>query len=279
MANLYWYESTNFGDMLSPYLISKYFGDFKTVRHDDPEHKFILTGSILSVGRIKNATIFGAGFVFSNNYFSAENVRVSGVRGPLTLAKIREQQYKHCNLITIDEDVFIGEPALALHIWCKPTVKEKKYRYGIIPHLVDYVRVCNLLKKEIDNGTVCVVNLGRQSHESMDDCVQRIVDDIVSCESVVSSSLHGIIAAMAYNVPVDWVRFSNDIIGDDFKYYDILSATLPSIIEGNGYLKPIDLTSDFTFNDFVAKGNRAFVNTHVDVFKTLVRLNRVLRLK
>lgn len=41
---------------------------------------------------------------------------------------------------------------------------------------------------------------------------------INECESILSSSLHGIICEDTYGIPVAWIKLSDQILGDDFKY-------------------------------------------------------------
>ena len=54
--------------------------------------------------------------------------------------------------------------------------------------------------------------------------VEQFVIDILSCENILSSSLHGLILAEAYGIPTCRVVFSEKILGGDFKFYDYYSG-------------------------------------------------------
>ena len=51
-----------------------------------------------------------------------------------------------------------------------------------------------------------------------------IINDIQSCEKILSSSLHGIIVAMAYGIPVLRIKISDEIYGDGIKYDDFYNS-------------------------------------------------------
>jgi len=101
-----------------------------------------------------------------------------------------------------------GDPALLLPLFCKP--KEKEYKIGIVPHYKDYKQVsANYKKYKIIN----VVNKNPLN----------VAKEISSCEYIISSSLHGIIAAHAYGIPAARVTFSK-IYGDGSKFEDYCAS-------------------------------------------------------
>lgn len=200
MNNLYWHRSINFGDMISPYLLTKLKGDAVYVEPDSEEQKYVLTGSLLSAP-IKNATVFGAGFVSEDEAFIATNVTVKGVRGIHSLRKL--EQYMDTS------SIILGDPALLLPYYYNPK-PEKKYKVGIAPHIMDY---------EPGEG---IIDL-RMGDETITEAVERIIYQINECEFILSSSLHGLIVAKAYGIPArDF--YSPSVIGDGFKFRDFLET-------------------------------------------------------
>ena len=51
-----------------------------------------------------------------------------------------------------------------------------------------------------------------------------IIEQITSCEFIISSSLHGLIVSDAYGVPNVWAEFSDNIWGNGFKYRDYYAS-------------------------------------------------------
>lgn len=193
----------NYGDILTPYLVSKLTD--KKVIYFNPSSKLhviikhsIMIGSIIDRAK-KKSIVWGSGVIRKNQ--KIENANFYAVRGPLTYERLIELGYK--------ANKVFGDPALLMPKVFLPNV-EKKYKYGIVPHYVDYDELSMYFKGKF---SVKVINL-----KTLD--VEKTTQEIIECECIVSTSLHGLIISDAYNIPNIWLKYSNNLAGDDIKFED-----------------------------------------------------------
>lgn len=202
--------SSNFGDglniplvefltdkkVLSSKTVSRFL--FKLLRYRE---NYAVIGSVLQWVK-QNAEVWGAGFMFDDKTFMTPS-KVYAVRGP----KTREVYLKH----NIDCPAVYGDPALLCPLIYWPEV-EKKYKLGIIPHYSDNDNewVGEMAKSE----DVLIIDL------MVGTDYKKVIDMALSCEKIVSSSLHGIIIADAYRIPNRQIVLSDKVMGADFKFAD-----------------------------------------------------------
>ena len=111
-----------------------------------------------------------------------------------------------------------GDPALLLPLVYNPYVEKVKGRVGFIPHYKD------LKDKEIirliNEGGKDAILIKVQEYSNWQDVIKQIL----SCEFVISSSLHGIILSDAYGVPNQWITLPRALPGGGFKFEDYYSS-------------------------------------------------------
>jgi len=199
----YWGGSVNFGDTITPYFLKKYCSENEySIDFNENIPNVISCGSIMRLSK-PTSLVYGSGIRdIDQNILPGEIVLV---RGPLTRKRL-------INIGCYCPPEY-GDPGLLLPEYYKPRV-EKKYSLGIIPHVIHYDIVKEMYA---NNHNVYVIDLNTSD-------VERVVDDIVSCEKTVSSSLHGLIVSDAYNIPNKWVKFNLEIKGDDTKFYDYFQS-------------------------------------------------------
>jgi len=194
----------NWGDALSP-VLTKYISGGAQIEHVNPidsssKFRFYSIGSIIPPSS-SNSEIWGSGIIQNIDTIKIKPKKVHAVRGPLT-RKILINNGIECPEI-------YGDPALLYPKFYNPKI-EKRYEIGIIPHYVDQQNPWVVKKSELPN--VKVINiLGN---------INSVVDEILSCDMIISSSLHGVIAADAYGIPSAWVEFSDKVVGNGFKFKD-----------------------------------------------------------
>lgn len=125
----------------------------------------------------------------------------------------------------------------------KPIVKQIPGRIGIIPHYkdIDNPNVKRLLSEQEENTLLIRV----QGYHDWKDVICKIL----SCDYVISSSLHGLILSDAYNIPNLWVSFSDLLAGGSFKFKDYYSSV-------NKDAFTLKVTSETSINDLLKYNNK-----------------------
>ena len=205
MIRLYWFNlNENFGDQLSPMLCRALSG--REVGHTEDFKKcdLVAIGSILHMIRYPEyrGAIWGSGFIEPpTKYILFPKAKIHAVRGHLT----RE-------ILKCDRQVAVGDPGLLSDLFVKPI--EKKYDLGIVPHFNDTGNATvESFAARCPNSTTIDVFAG----------VQNVLNQIASCKAIISSSLHGLIIADSLGIPNGWVKLSDSVIGNDFKFRDYYS--------------------------------------------------------
>jgi len=206
VIDFYYFNGTNnFGDLITPYFLKK-FCDKKDYRfnfdNNSNKPKVLSCGSIMRLCN-NNTIVYGSGIRDIDQ--NIEKGTIQFVRGPLTRNNIIKKGY-YCPPL-------YGDPGLLLPLYYNPNIP-KKYKLGIIPHYVHYQKIKKIYNNE---PNIIIINL-------INDNVEFVIRQILSCNCVISSSLHGLIVSDAYNVPNKWIYFDNNIKGDNTKFYDYFQS-------------------------------------------------------
>ena len=200
----FWMTSANFGDNCNLLLLAELSGCpvvFTAI--DEPVRKVVAVGSILNWCD-SHCVAWGPGLASASDCVNP-HADIRATRGPLSRQRARECGNK--------SSPALGDPVLLLPKVFRPIV-EKKYRLGIVPHYVDQLKVGRMAGNRWEETGV--VNVFESP--------EKVVRAILSCERIVSSSLHGIIAAHAYGIPAQWVSFGGPIGGDGMKFRDYFES-------------------------------------------------------
>lgn len=205
--------SKNWGDYINPFLVEKLTGkkvvSYKRIYNIKNRRKLYGVGSILHHPGLENSIVWGSGFIYPPKKLYGSPSKILALRGKKS-AKIFEN-------FGVPHNHIYGDPALLFPTFYKP-VKELKYKIGIIPHYSELKAFENNLKLS-NNKEVKVISPMVPGNE-----VYKIIDQIKECEIIISSSLHGLILADAYQVPSLRFNFSNKLVGGDFKFNDYYSG-------------------------------------------------------
>lgn len=239
----YFSQRDNLGDILNKYLIEeltdKKVFEVRSQYYNKPHYFGI--GSILQEVN-SQSIVWGSGFISKNSFCLEKPKKVLAVRGPLSREKLINQG--------IDCPKVYGDPALLLPIVYPLKQKYKKYDLGIIPHYGD--KKFSWLKQFTNSKKIKIIDIQTNDYKGF-------VDQIINCEKVISSSLHGIIISDAYRIPSLWVEFPSskkEVVGNGFKFFDYFESvgkavSKPFMIHDNTSIDEI-LNSfenfDFQFN-------------------------------
>jgi len=214
---LYWWRGEgaqdpskqNFGDYLSPLIVEMVSGR-KVIYAEPANADMIAIGSILSRERKAKGILFkrhlhiwGSGTDKSTRTFSNRHT-YHAVRGTITRSQIPG----------LRQSPALGDPGLLADRWWGTRPKPRKtHRVGIIPHFVD----------QQDPRFHAIAKLDSVKAINVFSPIEEVLSDILRCEFILSSSMHGLIIADAFSIPNRRIHFSTGIISD-LKFDDYYSA-------------------------------------------------------
>lgn len=199
VMRVYWDTRTkNFGDVLTPVILKHLGFELEHAKRTD-EGKVLAIGSVMNALRPRDV-VWGTGVQFDRRY-QADSVKFLAVRGPITRSSIDG---------ALVPAVF-GDPGLLLPEVYDPHVTVS-HEVGVMPHRVDIPegrrRYPDALFIDVTGGW------------------RRVIRQMKSCKTVITTSLHGIVAADAYGIPVVWeASYSGDIISRNLKFQDYFLGT------------------------------------------------------
>jgi len=206
----YYDLENNWGDNVNPYIFEKLTG--KQVISSNSIFNFLNKTKILGVGSLivgdlSNSVIWGSGVIADQIKLEIKPKEILALRGHYTLKKIQEVG-GNCEIF--------GDPVLLFPDFFSNINVKKKYKYGIIPHFKDKTSVGIQKITKLQNPEIKIIDI--QSS------IEEFVIDVLSCENILSSSLHGLILAETYGIPTCRIVLSNKLEGGDFKFHDYYSG-------------------------------------------------------
>ena len=210
----WWDAKPNFGDVLGPLIVQSLTGrpaiNVRSFPSEDPG--LFTVGSIAAHLERPGARIWGSGLIGG---LSPTKVAHLAERAPREVHAVRGRLTREAlgrDLGWSVPEVY-GDPALLLPRWYTPRPSSHtRDRIALVPH---YMHL-DLLPPQLPDDVV-VVDV-RQGPE-------EVVDQIASARACISSSLHGLVVAQAYEVPWTWLRIGEKKLhGDTFKFEDFFTT-------------------------------------------------------
>ena len=134
-------------------------------------------------------------------------VNVASVRGELTKKRLE-------GILGRELDATTGDGGLLASCLIEKKV-EKEYRLGIIPHLRE--RDLPIFDKLVaENESIIRIDVADEP--------MKVLQQIASCECILSSSLHGLIISDSFGIPNQRIIVSERLVGDGYKFDDYYSA-------------------------------------------------------
>lgn len=236
-------RSTNWGDDINYHFIKHLSKREIAIYFDTPiamalkRTNYLCIGSTLNYLSTRRSVVWGAGVIDDALELRERPLRIHAVRGPHTRNYLLARG--------IDCPDVYGDPALLIPYFYRPAVPagRQKGRIGIVPHYSDWSSpiLAKIKATQSDVDVIDIVNYGNWTD---------FVDSIYACDTVFSSSLHGLITAEAFGIANHWIHLSDQVIGNGFKFEDFFSSIgkpTPSSIKLNNASRMKDLAAAYSW--------------------------------
>lgn len=254
----------NWGDLIPGFLIKKLsnsekfnIDDVFSVKNPNKKYLIYSTGSVFKYVK-EDSLVWGTGCI-DYGLVGRRPKKIYSVRGPMTRNELLKVGY------SCPEEY--GDPALLFPLVYNPKNIEKKIKFGVIPHYIDYAT---------KDGLSIINSLRDNGVKIIDICsgVYEFINQLLEVENVLSSSLHGLIVSDAYNIPNVRIKITDGIIGGDFKFNDYFLSVgreldKPIIFNNRVNIKHIE---DLKFNDKINFNKENYLKTGIWNFEENRRL-------
>ena len=188
----------NAGDIFTSWLLTKMGYDWQFSVYPD----LCSTGSILDHEPCRYAKIWGSGFHNEDDAIVQTDLsKYYAVRGKLSFQKLETKRI-----------IAIGDTGILASRYFDGSGIKKKYRYGIIPHYIDYD-----FFKQFDSSDCHVIKMDTPD-------LDGLFKEINECGFILSSSLHGIIFSHSFQLPALHVVHNDLYSRNSFKFKDYYSS-------------------------------------------------------
>jgi len=203
----YWNEADNLGDAIAPVIV-EHMLSVKGFTPDMPVKRgchLYATGSVITAG-IQDCTVWGSGILNTSLLYRLHKRKldVRAVRGPETRIVLIDQGYA--------VPPVYGDPAILMPEIYTPKPAEKKARFGLVLHKNNYTP--EYLRVIENTPEQKLIDIRTKDY-------RHFIDQIASVETVISTSLHGIILPESYGVPAILLQPTQSI----FKHFDWYYST------------------------------------------------------
>ena len=224
IINTWWSKGPhpgNMGDIVTPVILRDVFGYECQYAHK-PFTKPTLFGAGSIINQADGHTVvWGSGAMRATDPLKRD-ARYLSVRGPRTYEMLRSKR--------IPCPEIFGDPALLLPEVYSPE-RDVRFEIGMIPHYVDYPKVNGWYVNHKKTGVPPPHYKYPPPHgvkirviDILNGNPLLVVAQMLSCEKIISSSLHGVIVAQAYGIPAVWVKHSDKLNGDGTKFHDYFES-------------------------------------------------------
>ncbi|WP_020181069.1 polysaccharide pyruvyl transferase family protein [Methylopila sp. M107] len=255
-------DKINLGDEIGQALCA-YVSGRNVVRASILDCDLVAVGSILHwpysqkslTNRDRPCHVWGSGLIAPTPFEANDKVVISSVRGHLT----------RCIVDTPDE-VTVGDAALlAADLW--PAAPAKRYALGIVPHWSQVnSALARAIKREVPNSVI--IDFTKAD-------IKSTLATLSACETIVSSSLHGLIIADSYGIPNAWMKTQELHRGKSWKFYDYFSSVGRESYNKIDIISRIDDVKNSSDDIFIYRHHKNIGAVKADIVKAFpVELKR-----
>eukprot|EP00804_Cyclotella_cryptica_P001637 CCRYP_014946-RA/>CCRYP_014946-RA protein AED:0.28 eAED:0.28 QI:43/1/1/1/0/0/2/142/462 len=204
-------QGFNAGDFLAVFIGPIISGRPVSLRgeHQGNRNSLMVVGSILGWG-VRYS--WGPGLMFDKKLRVAADLTeaVFATRGPRSYADFSSVAAKGSMMYKV-----YGDAGSLLSWFYQPHDQKKMYPLCLLPHHLDWNKRVPFLVKTHEwwNGT-------KPFFIDIMQPLFNIANEIVQCEFILCSSLHGIIFSDSYNVPNAHVKYKDNVMGEHYKFED-----------------------------------------------------------